>query len=31
VDLMRQNNIEEIYSFDEHFNGVEGIIRLPTV
>ena len=31
VDMMRQNNIVEIYSFDEHFNQVDGIIRLPNL
>jgi hypothetical protein len=31
VDIMRQNGIEEIYSFDEHFNKVDGITRLPTI
>ncbi len=31
VDLMRQKGIDEIYSFDEHFNKVEGITRLPYV
>ena len=31
VDLMRQNGIEEIYSFDEHFNKVDGITRLHSV
>ena len=29
IDVMRQNNITEIYSFDEHFNQIEGITRLP--
>ena len=31
VDMMRQNNITEIYSFDEHFNQIEGITRLPSL
>jgi uncharacterized protein len=31
VDIMRQNNLEEIYSFDEHFSKIDGITRLPTV
>lgn len=31
VDVMRQNNISEIYSFDEHFDRIEGITRLPAV
>jgi len=30
VDLMRQNDVKEIYSFDEHFDQIEGLIRLPT-
>ncbi len=29
VDVMRANNIEEIYSFDEDFAQIEGISRLP--
>jgi predicted nucleic acid-binding protein len=29
VDVMRMNNIEEIYSFDEDFDQIEGISRLP--
>ena len=29
VDVMRQNNVKEMYSFDEDFNGIEGISRLP--
>jgi len=29
VDFMRQNDVKEIYSFDEHFNDIEGINRLP--
>ena len=31
VDLMRQNGVEEIYSFDEHFSKVDGITRLPSI
>jgi hypothetical protein len=31
IDIMRQNGIAEIYSFDEHFNHVDGITRLPTM
>jgi predicted nucleic acid-binding protein len=31
IDIMRQNNISEIYSFDEHFDKIEGIARLPSV
>jgi len=30
VDVMRQNDVTEIYSFDQHFNKVSGITRLPT-
>ena len=30
VDIMRQNGLDEIYSFDEHFDHIEGIIKLPT-
>jgi predicted nucleic acid-binding protein len=29
VDTMRMNNIKEIYSFDEDFDQIEGITRLP--
>jgi predicted nucleic acid-binding protein len=29
VDIMRQNGIDEIYSFDEHFDHIEGITKLP--
>ncbi|MEM2971294.1 MAG: type II toxin-antitoxin system VapC family toxin [Candidatus Bathyarchaeia archaeon] len=29
VDVMRLNGINEIYSFDEDFDKVEGIRRLP--
>jgi len=29
VDVMRLNNIKEIYSFDEDFDKIEGISRLP--
>ena len=31
VDVMRLNNIKEIYSFDEDFNQIEGIAKLPTL
>ncbi len=31
VDIMRQKGIEEIYSFDKHFNKIDGITRLPFV
>lgn len=29
IDMMLQNNITEIYSFDEHFNQIEGVTRRP--
>ncbi|MEM2146578.1 MAG: type II toxin-antitoxin system VapC family toxin [Candidatus Jordarchaeaceae archaeon] len=29
VDIMRMKSIKEIYSFDEDFDHIEGIIRLP--
>jgi predicted nucleic acid-binding protein len=29
VDVMRMNDIKEIYSFDEDFDKIEGIIRIP--
>jgi predicted nucleic acid-binding protein len=29
VDFMRLNNLKEIYSFDEDFDKIEGISRLP--
>jgi len=29
VDVMRQKGINEIYSFDEHFENVEGLVKLP--
>jgi predicted nucleic acid-binding protein len=31
VDMMRQNGVVEIYSFDEHFNKIDGITRLPSI
>ncbi len=31
VDVMRQNDIAEIYSFDEHFNQIDGITRQPSL
>jgi hypothetical protein len=31
IDIMRQNGITEIYSFDEHFSEVDGITRLPSM
>jgi uncharacterized protein len=29
VDVMQQNGVKEIYSFDEHFAQVDGITKLP--
>jgi predicted nucleic acid-binding protein len=29
VDIMQQNGLKEIYSFDEHFDHIEGITKLP--
>jgi len=29
VDIMRQNRLNKIYSFDEHFDHIEGITKLP--
>lgn len=29
VDIMRQNGLDEIYSFDEHFDYIKGITKLP--
>lgn len=29
VDIMRQNGVKEIYSFDEHFNKINDVTRLP--
>jgi predicted nucleic acid-binding protein len=29
VDVMKQNDVNEIYSFDEHFDNVDGVKRLP--
>ena len=31
VDVMRLNSIKEIYSFDEDFDQIEGITRLPII
>ena len=31
VDVMQQNNIAEVYSFDEHFDQVERIDRFPKI
>ena len=31
IDIMRQNEIAEIYTFDEHFTNIDGIIKLPIV
>ncbi|MEM2122691.1 MAG: type II toxin-antitoxin system VapC family toxin [Candidatus Bathyarchaeia archaeon] len=29
IEVMRENSIREIYSFDEDFDKIEGITRLP--
>ncbi len=31
IDTMRQNGIDEIYTFDEHFSNIDGIVKLPTL
>jgi uncharacterized protein len=31
VDIMRQKGVAEIYSFDEHFCKIDGIIKLPSL
>jgi len=31
VDVMKLNGVTEIYSFDEDFNEIDGIIRLPAL
>lgn len=31
IDAMKTNNITEIYSFDEDFDKIEGITRLPNI
>lgn len=31
IDVMRLNGIREIYSFDEDFDQIEGIVRLPII
>jgi predicted nucleic acid-binding protein len=31
VDTMRLNEVKEIYSFDEHFDQIEDITRLPSL
>jgi uncharacterized protein len=31
IDVMRQNNVSEIYSFDEHFDNIDGVTRLPKI
>jgi uncharacterized protein len=31
LDVMRQNGIGEVYSFDDHFSKIEGIVRIPIV
>jgi predicted nucleic acid-binding protein len=29
IDVMRQNDLKEVYSFDEDFEKIEGITRIP--
>jgi hypothetical protein len=29
VDVMRQNDLKEIYSFDERFDSISGVTKLP--
>jgi predicted nucleic acid-binding protein len=29
VDVMRQNGISEIYSFDDHFSQIDDLVKLP--
>jgi predicted nucleic acid-binding protein len=31
VDILRTKDISEIYSFDEHFDQIDGIMRLPSM
>jgi uncharacterized protein len=31
IDIMRQNEIAEIYTFDEHFSKIDGVIKIPIV
>jgi predicted nucleic acid-binding protein len=31
IDVMRLNGIREIYSFDEDFDQIDGIVRLPII
>jgi predicted nucleic acid-binding protein len=31
VDIMHQNDVIEIYSFDDHFNKIDCITRLPII
>ncbi|MBO3840694.1 MAG: type II toxin-antitoxin system VapC family toxin, partial [Candidatus Brockarchaeota archaeon] len=31
IDVMKTSDITEIYSFDEDFDKIEGITRLPSV
>jgi len=30
IDIMKMNNMKEIYSFDEHFDQIDGITKLPS-
>jgi predicted nucleic acid-binding protein len=31
VDIMKTNGVKEIYSFDEHFEQIDGVTRLPSL
>jgi hypothetical protein len=31
VDIMKINEISEIYSFDEHFDQIDGVTKLPSI
>ncbi len=31
IDIMKTKEINEIYSFDEHFNQIDGVTRLPSM
>jgi len=31
VDIMKMNDVEEIYSFDEDFDNIQGVSRLPKI
>ena len=31
IDFMNLNNLKEIYSFDEDFDKIKGVVRLPKI